>query len=86
ISDNGFTFQLDSLSGGTDSFTFELTGAVGNNANVLAMAKFADSKIMSDGKATLTDLFEQTKLGIGSEAKAAEVRLNSAQSIYDQAL
>lgn len=85
ISDNGFTFQLDSLSGGTDSFTFNLSFAVGDNSNAVAMADLADSKIMEGGKATLADVFQQTKLGVGSQTKAAKVSMNSAQSIYEQA-
>ncbi|KFZ36912.1 flagellar hook protein FlgK [Shewanella mangrovi] len=85
ISDNGFTFQLDSVSGGTDRFTFDLSAASGDNTNVLAMAKLSENKMMNGGKATLADVYEQTKLGVGSDTKAAETRVNSAQSIYDQA-
>lgn len=85
ISDNGFTFELNTLSGGTDSFTFDLSGAAGDNSNVIAMAKFSDSKLMNNGTATLDDIYQQTKLEIGSQTKASEVRMDSAQSIFDQA-
>ena len=85
ISDNGFTFELNTLSGGTDSFTFDLSGAAGDNSNVIAMAKFSDSKLMNNGTSTLDDIYQQAKLEIGSQTKASEVRMNSAQSIFDQA-
>ena len=86
ISDNGFTFQVDALpASGTNSYTFDLSLAVGDNSNAIAMADLADSKIMEGGNATLADVFQQTKLDVGSQTKAAEVSMNSAQSIYDQA-
>ncbi|MFQ6370308.1 flagellar hook-associated protein FlgK [Shewanella sp. YIC-542] len=85
ISDNGFTVRLDALSGGSDVFTLDLSFAVGDNSNAVAMADLADSKIMEGGKATLADVFAQTKLQVGSQTKAAEVSMNSAQSVYNQA-
>lgn len=85
ISDNGFTLQLDSLSGATDTFTFALKGAHGDNSNVIAMAKLSDSKIMNNGTASLNDIYEQTKLDIGSQTKASEVHMDAAQSIFNQA-
>ncbi|QSX32734.1 flagellar hook-associated protein FlgK [Shewanella avicenniae] len=87
INSNGFVFQIDSLpaTGESATYTFDFSGASGDNANAIAMAKLSDSQIMNGGKATLTDVYEQTKLSVGSDTKAAEVRVSSAQSIYDQA-
>lgn len=40
---------------------------------------------MNNGTGTLTGVFENTKLDIGSQTKAAEVRVGSATAIYQQA-
>ncbi|WP_412503586.1 flagellar hook-associated protein FlgK [Shewanella indica] len=85
ISAFGFTFEVDGSSGGSESFTFDLSFAPGDNTNALAMAKLSDSKIMNNGKSTLGDVFEKTKLDIGSQTKSAQVRAGSAEAIYNQA-
>lgn len=36
-------------------------------------------------ESTLADVFEKTKLDIGSKTKAAEVRVGSAEAVYQQA-
>ncbi|WP_372933018.1 flagellar basal body rod C-terminal domain-containing protein, partial [Shewanella putrefaciens] len=57
----------------------------GDNSNAVAMAKLSESKVMNGGKSTLADVFENTKIDIGSKTKAAEVRVGSAEAIYQQA-
>ena len=49
------------------------------------MAKLSDTKLMNNGTGTLTSVFENTKLDIGSQTKSAEVRVGSATAIYQQA-
>jgi len=49
------------------------------------MAKLSESKVMNGGKSTLADVYEQTKQDIGSQTKAASVRVDSAEAIYQQA-
>ena len=86
ISAFGFTFEVDSKPvAGNDKFTFDLSFAEGDNTNALAMAKLSETKVMNGGKSTLADVFEQTKQDIGSQTKAAEVRVGSAEAIYKQA-
>ncbi|ABM00515.1 flagellar hook-associated protein FlgK [Shewanella amazonensis] len=85
ISAFGFTFEVESIGAATDSFTFDLSYGEGDNSNALAMAQLADTKLMNGGKSTLIDVFEKTKQQIGSGTKAAEVRLGSAEAIYQQA-
>lgn len=85
ISAFGFTFEIESAGAATDSFTFDLSYGEGDNTNALAMAQLADTKLMNGGKSTLIDVFEKTKQQIGSGTKAAEVRLESAEAIYQQA-
>lgn len=85
ISAYGFTFEVTSSGAATDSFTFDLSYAEGDNNNALAMAEMADDKLMNGGKSTLIDVFENTKQDIGSRTKAAEVRVGSAEAIYQQA-
>ncbi|MCL2919692.1 flagellar hook-associated protein FlgK [Shewanella litorisediminis] len=85
ISAFGFTFEVESTGAATDSFTFDLSYGEGDNTNALAMAQLADTKLMNGGKSTLIDVFEKTKQQIGSGTKAAEVRLGSAEAIYQQA-
>ncbi|MCW3173588.1 flagellar hook-associated protein FlgK [Shewanella subflava] len=83
----GFSFEIDdkSTAGVTDSFTFDLSFAEGDNSNAVAMAELADAKLMNGGTTTLTGVFENTKLDIGNKTKAAEVRADSAEAIYQQA-
>ena len=86
ISAFGFTFEVDSKPvAGNDKFTFDLSFAEGDNTNALAMAKLSETKVMNGGKSTLADVFEQTKQDIGSQTKAAEVRVGAADAIYQQA-
>lgn len=86
ISAFGFTFEVDSkAAAGNDRFTFDLSFAEGDNSNAVAMAKVSESKVMNNGKSTLADVFENTKLDIGSKTKAAEVRTGSAEAVYQQA-
>ncbi|WP_417762032.1 flagellar hook-associated protein FlgK [Shewanella sp.] len=85
ITTNGFTFQLDSTSGATDSFTFDLSFATGDGANAVKMSQLSNANIMSNGTETLSDIYESNKLNIGSLTKASDVRMASAQSIHDQA-
>ncbi|GGP38670.1 flagellar hook-associated protein FlgK [Shewanella algicola] len=85
---NAFGMDFDITSSPTataDSFTFDLTFAEGSNSNAVEMAKLSDVKLMNNGTGTLTSVFENTKLDIGSQTKAAEVGLNSAEAIYQQA-
>ena len=86
ISAFGFTFEVDSkAAAGNDRFTFDLSFAEGDNSNTVAMAKLSETKLMNGGKSTLADVFEKTKLDIGSKTKAAEVRVGSAEAVYQQA-
>ncbi|MGI1944581.1 flagellar hook-associated protein FlgK [Shewanella morhuae] len=86
ISAFGFTFEVDSkAAAGNDRFTFDLSFAEGDNSNAVAMAKLSESKVMNGGKSTLADVFENTKLEVGSKTKAAKVRTGSAEAVYQQA-
>ncbi|MCP3130280.1 flagellar hook-associated protein FlgK [Shewanella sp. KJ2020] len=86
ISAFGFTFEVDSSAAAAgDKFTFDLSFAEGDNSNAVAMAKLSETKVMNGGKSTLADVFENTKLDIGSKTKAAEVRVGSAEAVYQQA-
>ncbi|WP_351075288.1 flagellar hook-associated protein FlgK [Shewanella sp. CAL98-MNA-CIBAN-0140] len=85
---NAFGMDFDITTNGTataDSFTFDLSFAEGNNSNAVEMAKLSDVKLMNNGTGTLTSVFENTKLDIGSQTKSAEVRVSSATAIYQQA-
>ncbi|MBB1428527.1 flagellar hook-associated protein FlgK [Shewanella sp. SG44-2] len=83
----GFSFEIDdqSTAGVIDTFTFDLAFAEGDNSNAVEMAKLSDTKLMNNGTGTLTSVFENTKLDIGSQTKSAEVRVGSATAIYQQA-
>ncbi|GGB50202.1 flagellar hook-associated protein FlgK [Shewanella inventionis] len=86
---NAFGVDFDITTSGTavnpETFTFDLAFAEGNNSNAVEMAKLSDVKLMNNGTGTLTSVFENTKLDIGSQTKAAEVRVDSASAIYQQA-
>jgi flagellar hook-associated protein 1 FlgK len=83
---NAFGMDFDITGSGTsNSFTFDLAFAEGNNSNAVEMAKLSDVKLMNNGTGTLTSVFENTKLDIGSQTKSAEVRVGSATAIYQQA-
>ncbi|WP_351010633.1 flagellar hook-associated protein FlgK [Shewanella sp. S1-58-MNA-CIBAN-0166] len=83
---NAFGMDFDITGSGTsNSFTFDLAFAEGNNNNAVEMAKLSDVKLMNNGTGTLTSVFENTKLDIGSQTKSAEVRVGSASAIYQQA-
>lgn len=79
-----FDVQSSTASAG-QRFTFDLNFAEGNNNNALAMAKLNEAKLMQGGSATLSDVYESTKLAVGGKAKSAEVALGSAEAIYAQA-
>jgi flagellar hook-associated protein 1 FlgK len=85
ISAYGFTFEVKSTAAATDSFTFDLSFAVGDNTNAVAMGKLTETKLMNGGTSSLNDVYEQTKLAIGGKTKAAEVALSSADAVYQQA-
>ena len=85
VSAYGMTFEINSTAAATDSFTFDLSFAEGDNTNVAAMAKLSEAKNMDGGSGTLNDVFEQTKQDIGGSTKSAQVRVDSAQTIYSQA-
>ncbi|MCZ4336769.1 flagellar hook-associated protein FlgK [Shewanella colwelliana] len=85
ISAYGFTFEVESTAGATDSFTFDLAFAEGDNSNAVAMAKLNEAKLMSGGSATLSDVYENTKLQVGGKSKAAQVALGSAEAVFSQA-
>ncbi|PKI02481.1 flagellar hook-associated protein FlgK [Shewanella sp. 11B5] len=86
---NAFGMDFDITTSGTggtaDSFTFDLAFAEGNNNNAVEIAKLSDVKLMNNSTGTLTSVFENTKLDIGSQTKSAEVRVGSATAIYQQA-
>jgi flagellar hook-associated protein 1 FlgK len=85
---SAFGMDFDITSSGTataDTFTFDLALAEGDNSNAVAMASLSNSKLMNNGTGTLTSVFENTKLDIGSQTKSAEVRMGSATAIYQQA-
>ncbi|MCG9697165.1 flagellar hook-associated protein FlgK [Shewanella sp. Isolate11] len=82
----GISFDVDSSAPATaERFTFDLTFAEGDNSNAVAMAQLNEAKIMVGGSSTLSDVYENTKLEVGSKTKSAEVALSSASAIYSQA-
>ncbi len=82
----GFSFDVESSGVATaDRFSFDLSFAEGDNTNALAMASLSESKVMNGGKSTLADVFEKTKQDVGSKTKSAEVKVSSAEAIYQQA-
>jgi len=85
ISAHGFTFQVDTLATGKERFTFDLSHATGDNSNLVNMAQLSERKIMNGDSSTLADVFESTKLGIGSQTKSAEFAVDSNEAIYNQA-
>lgn len=85
ISAYGFTFDVTSTAAATDRFTFDLSFAPGDNSNSVAMSKLSETKLMNGGTSTLTDVYQGTKLSVGSKTKAAEVAAGSAQAVYSQA-
>ncbi|MCL1076615.1 flagellar hook-associated protein FlgK [Parashewanella spongiae] len=60
------------------------TGA-GDNTNALEMATLSEAQTMNGGKSSFIDVYEGTKLEIGSQTKGAETRLASATSVFQQA-
>lgn len=85
ITANGFTFEVDSTATTKDRFTFDLSLVAGDNSNFVNMAALSESKTMNGGKTTLMDVFENTKLDVGSKTKAAKTAMGSAGAIYTQA-
>lgn len=85
ISAHGFTFEIDSTATTAEKFSFDLSFAEGDNTNIVNMAKLSEAKLMNGGKTTLTDVFENTTLNVGSKAKSAEMSMGSADAIYNQA-
>ncbi|WP_299495202.1 flagellar hook-associated protein FlgK [uncultured Shewanella sp.] len=85
ISAYGFSFDIDSSATGTEGFTFDLSQSAGDNTNLVQMAALSEIKLMNGGQDTLTDVYENTKLAIGSETKTAEVGVSAADAVYAQA-
>ncbi|MGS0728386.1 flagellar basal body rod C-terminal domain-containing protein, partial [Shewanella sp. 0m-11] len=85
ISAHGFTFEIDSTASSTEKFSFDLSFAEGDNSNMVNMAKLSEAKLMNGGKTTLTDVFENTTLDVGSKTKSAEMSMGSSEAIYNQA-
>ena len=85
ITSNGFSFDVDTTATSTESFTFDFAFAQGDNSNVVSMAKLSEAKLMNSGGSTLSDVYEETKLVVGSKAKSAAVAVGSAEAVYSQA-
>ncbi|WP_299008955.1 flagellar hook-associated protein FlgK [uncultured Shewanella sp.] len=85
ISAYGFSFDIDSSATGTEVFTFDLSQSAGDNTNLVQMAALSELKLMNGGQDTLTDVYENTKLAIGSETKTADVESTAADAVYAQA-
>ncbi|WP_119969000.1 MULTISPECIES: flagellar hook-associated protein FlgK [Shewanella] len=83
----GFDFEISdtSTAGVTDSYTFDLSFAEGDNSNAIEMAKLSDEKLMNGGTTTLAGVFEGSKLDIASKTKAAAVSFESNEAVYLQA-
>ncbi|ARD23228.1 flagellar hook-associated protein FlgK [Shewanella japonica] len=83
----GFGFEISdtSTAGVTDSYTFDLSFAEGDNSNAIEMAKLSDEKLMNGGTTTLAGVFEGSKLDIASKTKAAAVSFESNEAVYLQA-
>ncbi|MCL1125454.1 flagellar hook-associated protein FlgK [Shewanella surugensis] len=85
ISAYGFSFDIESTATSSERFIFDLSQSSGDNTNALQMAALSELSLMNGGKDTLTDVYEKTKLAIGSETKTAEVGVTAADAIYAQA-
>ncbi|MGS0824755.1 flagellar hook-associated protein FlgK [Shewanella sp. 0m-8] len=94
---SGDTFEIRPTSGAASSISVVMTdpkgiaaagsavAAEGDNTNMVNMAKLNEAKLMNGGKTTLNDVFENTKLDVGSKTKSAEMSMGSAEAIYNQA-
>ncbi len=94
---DGDRFEIRPASGAAADFNVELTDpegiaaagssttGAGDNTNALEMARLSEAQTMNGGKSSFIDVFEGTKLDIGSQTKGAEIRLASATSVYQQA-
>ncbi|MGB0893983.1 MAG: flagellar hook-associated protein FlgK [Parashewanella sp.] len=85
ISAHGIEFEVSSTAGATDSFTFDLSVNRGDNRNATEMSKLATNFKMNDGATSLIDVYQNTKLEIGSKTSSAQIQVNSATSVYRQA-
>ena len=85
ISALGVTLEVDSTASETSSFTLDFTPKPGDNTNAVKLAGLSEEKLMNGGSSTLIDVFQDTKQDVGSQAKGAEIRLVSADAVYQQA-
>ena len=85
ISALGVELEIDSSTAETSSFTLDLTPKPGDNANAVKLSELSEQKLMNDGKSTLIDVYQDAKQDIGSQTKGAEIRLTSANAVYQQA-
>ncbi len=85
ISALGLEIEVDASTAETASFTLDFTPKPGDNSNAVRFAELSDQKLMNGGKSTLIDVYQDAKQDIGSQAKGAEIRLTSANAVYQQA-
>ncbi|MBY6186069.1 flagellar hook-associated protein FlgK [Marinobacter hydrocarbonoclasticus] len=85
ISALGFTLELDPNAATGDQFSLDISFGPGDNRNAINMAGLATSKIMGSGNATLNDVYEGVTTGVGGQTRAAEVALESAETVKMQA-
>ncbi len=81
----GFTLALDPAVADGDQFSLDISFGPGDNRNAVNMAGLASSKIMGGGNATLTDVYEGITTSVGGQTRAAEVALDSAETVKMQA-
>ncbi|RYV02499.1 flagellar hook-associated protein FlgK [Shewanella sp. OPT22] len=85
ISALGVDIEIDSTTSETSSFTLDFTPKPGDNSNAVKLAGLSEQKLMNDGKSTLIDVYQDAKQDIGSQTKGSEIRLVSADAVYQQA-
>ncbi|MBY6224709.1 flagellar hook-associated protein FlgK [Ferrimonas balearica] len=81
----GFSLALDPDTATGDQFSLDISFGPGDNRNAVNMAGLATAKIMGGGNATMTDVYEGITTSVGGQTRAAEVALDSAETVKMQA-
>lgn len=86
VSFNGWTVRLQGAPAAGDTITVQRNaGAVGDNRNVLAMARLETEPLLSGGSATFQDAYGQVVVDVGARTRQAEVSRSAQATLLEQA-
>jgi len=85
--DYGYNININGAPAAGDEFNTEYnTGGIGDNRNALLLGAIANSKLMANGTASITESYSALVADVGSSTKQAELNSLAQNRVLDQAI